>query len=184
MDTAPEQGLPKPIARDFSMSVGDLWRERINHVVWDTYAGVPLVKFPEDLRVYEHLLWLSAPSVVVELGTHAGGSALWLRDRMRTLRSYGRIGGEVRVITVDLDISMAREALDAADPTWSEEISLLAGDVTDPELPLRIGELIPEGSSCMVIEDSAHTGEATAAALRGCSDLVPPGGFLGHVRRY
>lgn len=166
-----------PIPRDFAMSVGDLWRARINHVIWDTYAGVPLVKFPEDLRIYEHLLWLSAPSVVVELGTHAGGSALWLRDRLRALRSYGRIES-VRVITVDLDIAMGREALDRADPTWGEEISLLAGDVLDPGLPARVGELIPEGSSCMVIEDSAHTGKATAAALRGFSGLVPPGGFM------
>lgn len=173
----PAYRLPKPIARDFAMTVGDLWRERINHVVWETYAGVPLVKFPEDLRIYEHLLWMTTPSVIVELGTYSGGSALWFRDRLRTLRDHGRID-DVRVITVDLETEVAREALEEADPSWDEQISLLTGDVTDPELPARVGELIPDGASCLVIEDSAHTREATAAALRGFSGLVPPGGFM------
>jgi cephalosporin hydroxylase len=172
-----DDGLPRPIARDFGMSVGDLWRERINRVVWETYAGIPLVKFPEDLRVYEHLLWLSAPSVAIELGTHAGGGALWLRDRMRALRDYGRID-ELRVITVDLDVELARESLDGADPGWGDEIELLAGDVLDPALPGRVGELVPAGASCIVIEDSAHTGETTAAALRGFARFVQAGGFM------
>jgi cephalosporin hydroxylase len=177
MSDVPGPGLPSPIRRDFGMTVGDLWRERINHVVWDTYAGVPLVKFPEDLRVYEHLLWMSSPSVVVELGTHAGGSALWFRDRLRALRAYGRVA-DVRVVTVDIDVELAERSLEAADPSWREEIVLLAGDVLDPELPARVAEHFPAGSPCLVVEDSAHTGETTAAALRGFADLVQPGGFM------
>ena len=44
-----------------------------------------MLKFPEDLRVYEHLLWQTAPSTVIEVGVKDGGSALWFRDRLRTL---------------------------------------------------------------------------------------------------
>ena len=172
-----DDGLPQPISLGFQDTIADLWRERINHVVWDTYAGVPLVKFPEDLRVYEHLIWLSRPQVIIELGTHRGGGALWLRDRLRTLRNYGG-GDSVAVISVDLDVSLARSALEAADPGYAEEITLLEGDVTDAGLAEQVSAHVPDGARCMVIEDSAHTGETTAAALRGFSGFVGPGGFF------
>jgi cephalosporin hydroxylase len=172
-----DDGLPAPVRQDLDATVLDLWRARLSRIVWDTYAGVPLVKLPEDLRVYEHLLWLSAPEVVIELGTHAGGGALWLRDRLRMLRSYSRIGAG-RVISIDLDLALAESALAAVDPAYASEITLVAGDVLDPELPDRIAALIPEDASCMVIEDSAHTGEATAMALRGFARFVPAGGFF------
>jgi cephalosporin hydroxylase len=172
-----DEGLPVAIPIDLGASVSELWRARINHVVWDTYAGVPLVKFPEDLRVYEHLLWLSNPDVVIELGTHAGGGALWLRDRLRTLRAYGRTDS-VRVISVDLDTALARQSLGAVDAGFEEEITLLDGDVLDPGLPDRVGAHVPDGARCLVIEDSAHTGEATAAVLNGFPRFVGPGGFL------
>ena len=95
----------------------------------DTYAGVALAKFPEDLRVYEHLLWLQAPDTVIEVGTQFGGSALWFRDRLRILQSYGRIECAPLVVTIDTDQARARRALRAADPRYEEQITLVEGDV-------------------------------------------------------
>ena len=34
----------------------------------DSYAGLGMSKFPEDLRTYEHLLWLRRPDTVIEIG--------------------------------------------------------------------------------------------------------------------
>jgi cephalosporin hydroxylase len=70
---------------------------------------VPLSKFPEDLRVYEHLLWLQMPDTVIGVGTQWGGSALWFRDRLRTLRDYGRIERDPLVVTIDLRQEGARD---------------------------------------------------------------------------
>jgi len=81
----------------------------------DSYAGVPFSKFPEDLRVYEHLLWADMPNVVIEVGTHLGASALWFRDRLRTLVDYGLIS-QPRVVTIDVAAEQARPYLDRADP--------------------------------------------------------------------
>jgi cephalosporin hydroxylase len=55
----------------------------------DSYAGVQMYKFPDDLRVDEHLMWLARPNVVIEIGSYFGGSALWFRDRLRTRDTYG-----------------------------------------------------------------------------------------------
>ncbi len=60
----------------------ELWRWRIAQHHRDRYAGVPISKFPEDLRTYEQIIWERRPQVVVEVGVQYGGSTLWLRDRL------------------------------------------------------------------------------------------------------
>jgi len=173
-------GVPAPLPATVEIglddTVRDYWLLRARQHLQDSYAGVPLLKFPEDLRVYEHLLWQAAPEVVIELGARFGGSALWFRDRLRALRSWGRIE-TLRVISVDLDIELARAHLTAVDPGL-EDLVLLSGDLLDPELPARVAEHLPPGAPCLVIEDSAHVYETTLAALEGFTDFIPPGGYF------
>jgi cephalosporin hydroxylase len=154
----------------------EYWLARAAQHTQDSYAGVPLSKFPEDLRVYEHLLWESAANVVIELGAWCGASALWFRDRLRANASYGRIA-EPLVISIDIEIAAARAHIDAVDPAH-EGIVLLEGSVTDPALPERVAELVPAGARCLVVEDSAHVYETTYAALEGFHRFVGPGGFF------
>src|SRR5215210_170413 len=84
----------------------------------DTYAGLPLAKFPEDLRAYEELLWEMRADTVIEIGTYAGGSALWFRDRLRTQRAYGRTSAAPLVISIDLTTGQAAESLRAVDDAF------------------------------------------------------------------
>jgi cephalosporin hydroxylase len=154
------------------------WRHRIYDVFSDRYAGVLTMKFPEDLRVYEHLLWDSRADAVIEIGAHQGGSALWFRDRLEALRRYRPGSAPPVVVAIDVDTSAARRNLVAVDPAFEETIALLDGDVTDPGLPDRVAPLLPPGARCLVVEDSAHTYETTSAALRGFERFVPPGGWF------
>jgi cephalosporin hydroxylase len=153
------------------------WLDRVGQHTQDWYAGVRISKFPEDLRVYEHLLWESRSNVVIELGTQFGGSALWFRDRLMTLANYGRIG-DPTVISIDVDLGPAREGLRAADPGWERHIYLMDGDVRDSSLPERVAPLVPAGARCFVVEDTEHVYETTRAALDGFARFVPVGGFF------
>ena len=54
----------------------------------------------------------------------------------------------------------------------------MAGDVLDPELPARVGRLLPTDARCFVVDDSAHTYESTLAALEGFAPLVASGGYF------
>jgi cephalosporin hydroxylase len=139
--------------------------------------GISLLKLPEDLRVYEHLLWHSRANVVIELGSKAGGSALWFRDRLAALAACGRIERPL-VISIDRRTAPAEAGLDAADPGWRDSISLVHGDVRDSGLLEEVRGLVPRGARCLVSEDTAHTYETTIAALRNFSELVPVGGFF------
>jgi cephalosporin hydroxylase len=158
-------------------SVGDLWIERVDLHFHDSYAGVAMTKFPEDLRVYEHLLWEAAPRVVIEVGVQHGASALWFRDRLETLERYGR-ASETSVIGVDVDIAAAQRNLSETDPSASERIRLVEGDICDQATVDRVVALVPPGARCLIIEDSAHEYDTTLASLRGLAHLVPPGGFF------
>lgn len=169
--------LPPPVVAPLGETVREYWIDRVRQHTEDSYAGIPLSKFPEDLRVYEHLIWGARPEVVIEIGVQHGASALWFRDRLRTLHAYGSIPS-FRVIGVDIDIAAAGTNLDGADPAWSESIELVEGDVLDPELARRVRALVPDGTPCFVVEDSLHTYETTAAALRGFAPLVAPGGYF------
>ena len=55
-----EQRLRRPLSEH--------WFDRLDRHFSDSYAGVPLLKFPEDLRVYEHLLWDMHADVAIEIG--------------------------------------------------------------------------------------------------------------------
>jgi cephalosporin hydroxylase len=169
--------LPPPVDVNWRGDLRSYWIDRLGQHTRDWYAGVRMSKFPEDLRVYEHLLWESRSNVVVDLGTQFGGSALWFRDRLITLANYGRIDGPL-VISIDVDLGPAVEGLSDADPGWERHIRLLEGDVRDGSLPERVAALVPPGARCFVVEDTAHVYETTRAALDGFARFVPSGGFF------
>ena len=168
---------PDRVRVNLDDSVQDLWVQRLVQHNADSYCGITLAKFPEDLRVYEHLLWETRPQVMVEVGTDHGASALWFRDRLRTLASYGRIS-DYRVISIDVDHGRAAENLYAADPTYDNDIVLVTADICDTGLRTRVDALVPAEWRAMVVEDSAHVFETTMAALQGLSHLVPVGGYF------
>lgn len=166
--------LPPVVEADLAAPLRTFWLDREAQHVKDVYAGVRIQKLPEDLRIYEHLLWMSHTDTVIELGTNHGGSALWFRDRLATMaHTYGRIT-DPRVISIDLDHTKAHAAIGTEPPG----ITLLTGDLADPALPERVAALLRPGARCLVVEDTLHAYATTRAALDGFARFVPPGGFF------
>jgi cephalosporin hydroxylase len=171
--------LPPAVDIRLDQTVREFWFERVEQHTRDRYAGVPISKFPEDLRVYEHLLWLSRPNVVIEVGTQEGGSALWFRDRLVTLAAYpGGATATTLVVSIDVDLEAAKRCLAAADPDYQETIRLVEGDIREPAVAEEVERLLPAGAHCLVIEDSLHEYDTTIASLRAFAKLVPVGGFF------
>jgi cephalosporin hydroxylase len=145
-------------------------RERLVTHLEDTYKGVPMLKFPEDLRTYERFMWEMRADSVIELGVHAGGSTLWFRDRLSgTSRRWPRRRtGRHAVVAVDVN----------PNPGLPADVIYVQADVREPGLPARVAALLPKGARPFIIEDTAHTYETTMAALEGFSGLVPEGGYF------
>jgi cephalosporin hydroxylase len=153
-----------------------LWRSRIAQHHRETYAGVGILKFPEDLRTYERILWDRCPQIVIEVGVHKGGCTLWLRDRLFDFQRY-RCGPAPMVVGVDVDLSPARASLQGLPPEATAGIELIEGDVNDETVLATIRSTVPEGAEVFVIEDAAHDANTTHAALQGLAPLIRPGGF-------
>jgi cephalosporin hydroxylase len=143
----------------------------------DSYMGVPMAKFPEDLRIYEHLLWESRANVVIEVGAWQGGSALWFRDRLLALNRY-RQGSPIRVVSIDIETTTAEANLSKVDPNFADTITLLRAGVADPGLVDEVHRHLPPGARCLVSEDSAHIYETTQSALVNFAPFVPVGRFF------
>lgn len=155
---------------NFDTSVLEYWRSRIDSHLSDTYMGVPMLKLPEDLAMYEHIMYEAKVNVVVELGTGCGGSAMWFRDRLLTMELADHVDN-IRVITVDIVDRIQRGF-------HRNKIVGLYGDITDPDaLGLVKSYLFPD-DRVMVIEDSAHTYNTTYDALANYSDLVSVGSYF------
>jgi cephalosporin hydroxylase len=170
--------LPDPVDRPgFGDPVVGYWRARLAQHLTDWYCGIRISKFPEDLRILEHLLWAQRPQAVVEIGCQFGASTLWFADRLGDLVRYGGASDPL-VVSVDIDVAEARAGLDRVDPAWRERIVLIEGDVTSPDVAAAVHSALDGRTNCLLVEDSAHVYETTRAALDLYSDLVPPGGYV------
>ena len=49
------------------------------------HRGLQNVKTAEDLLIYLQMFWHIKPRTVIELGTFAGGSAIWMGDMFKTM---------------------------------------------------------------------------------------------------
>jgi len=128
-----------------------------------TYKGLPCLKNPFDFALYTRLIQSVRPRTIIELGSHQGGSALWLADLLSSLD----IDGQVYSIDV-------RPVETLQDP----RIHFLRGDVLDlaSTLPVRLLLTLPR--PLLVIEDSAHLYETTLAVLRFFDPYLLPGEYL------
>ncbi len=61
------------------------------------YRGIPTVKLPTDLANYQMIIHQTKPDLIIEIGTHLGGSALYLADLLEIMQ----IKGEVHTIDIE-----------------------------------------------------------------------------------
>lgn len=123
------------------------------------YRGVPMLKNPFDLALYTMLLERAEPRTLIEIGSHAGGSALWFADQ--------RPG--MQVVSLDLahpdDVSHPSVRFIRGD---AQRLS----DVLTPELMESFARPL------LVVEDSSHFAGATGAVLEFFDAWLRPGEYI------
>ncbi|TMC12301.1 MAG: hypothetical protein E6J41_03170 [Chloroflexi bacterium] len=127
-----------------------------------TWLGVPLIKCPLDLWIYQEILTETRPGLIVETGTWYGGSALYLASVLDQL-------GSGQIVTID------PTAPGRAD---HGRIRYLTGSSTDASVLDVVRELAAGSDSVMVILDSDHRAQHVLAELQCYADLVTPGCYL------
>ena len=127
------------------------------------WLGVPTIKCPMDMWVYQEMLFELRPDVVIECGTASGGSALY----MATICDAQDSG---RIVTIDIEEKPNRPRHD--------RIEYLTGSSTSDEMVERVGELVRGVDNVLVILDSAHNKNHVLNELKIYSRFVKKGGYL------
>jgi cephalosporin hydroxylase len=107
-----------------------------------TYRGLPMLKCPFDLALYMQVIWDLKPRTILEFGSRAGGSALWIAD---VLTNFGLKETLLRSYDIEPVISLK-------DP----RIAFLKVDVSLPQDFIDETELDALPRPMLIIDDASH----------------------------
>jgi cephalosporin hydroxylase len=127
------------------------------------WMGLETRKCPLDMWIYQEMLYLLRPQLIIETGTLNGGSALFLCQMCDLLG-----GGEV--ITIDVNVPPTAPS--------HPRLTYLTGSSTDPEIVGRVRERAAGKNPVMVILDSDHSCWHVLEEMRSYHSLVTPGSFM------
>ena len=127
------------------------------------WLGHQTGKVPGDLWVYQEIITKEKPDLIIETGTHWGGSALFLA-------TICTLVGNGKVISIDL---YPKDPLPK-----NEKIQYISGSSTSENIVLQVKKIAKNHSKILVILDSNHTKAHVRKELEIYSNFVGPGGLL------
>jgi cephalosporin hydroxylase len=135
-----------------------------------SWLGRPAIQFPQDMVALQEIIWRTRPEVIVETGIAHGGSLVFSASMLALL------GGERRVVGVDIDIRAHNRAAIEAHPLASL-ITMIEGSSVEESTGAQVAALVA-GRSTMVVLDSNHTADHVERELALYAPLVGKGFFL------
>lgn len=131
--------------------------------VWNqtTWKGVPILKCPMDLWIYQEIIHRTKPDIIIETGTFMGGSANYLSDIINISTGLGE------VITIDVTEC----------PSKAAGVTYVTGSSTSSEVYEHVKELCL-GKRVTVILDSDHNKKHVLNELNLYAPLVTSGCYL------
>jgi cephalosporin hydroxylase len=126
------------------------------------WLGSKTLKCPLDMWIYQELIAAVRPELIVETGTHSGGSAHFMATICDAI-------GTGRIITIDTEERQGR-------PEHSR-ITYVHGSSTDPEIVASVAAAAGDGPT-LVILDSDHRRDHVLAELEAYAPVVDVGSYL------
>jgi len=136
-----------------------------------TWMGRPIIRYPNDIVVFQEVVWRSKPDLIIETGIAHGGSLILSASLLELL------GGNGRVVGIDVDIrSHNRKAIEQH--PMAHRITMIEGSSTSLNVIEQLREIVKSHSRVMVVLDSLHTHDHVLAELRLYSRFVTEGCYL------
>jgi cephalosporin hydroxylase len=140
---------------------GVIFKQIINNKNIPKWRGVPCIKMPNDLILYQQILWENKPDILIECGTSEGGSALFYADVFNMI-------GNGHVISIDMA---------AKGQPKHDRITYVNGRMTACDTLATVKDLI-KGKSVMVVLDGDHHRAQVKRELYFYSPMVTKGQFI------
>jgi cephalosporin hydroxylase len=134
-----------------------------------TWAGIPILKCPLDVWIYQEIIWKTRPDLIIETGTFNGGSALYMANLLDMI-------GSGRIITVDIEDVPERPQ--HPQHPQHPRITYVRGSSVDPVVVASMTHAAESAGRVMVILDSDHSELHVTAELAAYSPLVSKGCYL------
>ena len=131
-----------------------------------TYMGIPTLKCPLDLWIYQEIIWEYRPDVIIETGTYLGGSTLFLADTLKNAEIDGT------VFAIDI-VDKVRPLI----ANKNNNIRFIWGSSTNIDLVDTLYSMVG-GKNTLVILDSIHTKEHVLDELNIYSRFIKPNGYI------
>jgi cephalosporin hydroxylase len=147
-----------PLAREFNRLWYDekLWTD----IRW---RGVPVLKNPCDLWIYQEIIHEVKPDLIVETGTYDGGSAYFFA-------SLFDLVGNGRVITIDVE--------ERPDRPVHDRVRYVTGSSIASDVAKLLADEVKTSSTVMVVLDSDHAASHVKRELEVLSSFVTVGSYL------
>lgn len=133
------------------------------------WKGMRFFQAPTDMIAIQQLVWKEQPDLIIEIGTHGGGSAVFLSEIMRSYNPAAII------VTMDPDNSNI-------DPNGlfykTPEIKFLHGASNDPNIFAQVQAHAAGKKKIMVIQDGLHSFEGVSSDLAMYGELVTVGSYF------
>ncbi len=130
--------------------------------------GIPTVQNPMDMWIKQEIIQDIKPDVIVEAGTHRGGTALYYCMLMSVINPEGR------VVTIDVE-SKAQQA--TSHPLFQKFGTSIIGDSKSDEVVRRVAEIV-RGKKVLVILDSWHEKNHVRREMEIYGKFVNPGSYM------
>lgn len=127
------------------------------------WMGVPVLKCPLDLWIYQEILFNLKPDILIETGTCEGGSALYLASICDLL-------GKGKVITIDIEAKAGRPA--------HPRLEYLTGSSVDPAIVSEVKKKMGPDDQAVVFLDSNHEKSHVLKELEIYQTFVRKGSYL------
>jgi len=150
--------------RRFSISLRQWLLYHQHRIIFSrsSWMGVPMLKNPLDAWVYQELLYEIQPDIVIEIGSAAGGSTLFLAHLLDII-------GKGQVISIDID----RSTYHVQHP----RIITITGDSASPQVVDQVAGLC-KNKTVIVIHDGDHHKEQVLKDLALYSPFVSVGSYF------
>lgn len=135
------------------------------------WCGVPIIRLPDDIVIFQELVWDQDPDIIVEIGVARGGSVLLSSSLLHLLGKNGR------VIGMDIDIrEHNRKKIE--NHRLSENITLIEEDSISENGFIALRDSLDGTEIDILVLDSNHTHDHVYHELNLYSKLVKLGGYI------
>jgi cephalosporin hydroxylase len=138
--------------------------------LWE-WAGVPIIRLPDDIMIAQELFWSYRPQRVVETGVARGGSMLLDASLMAMTGERPAVLGIDRRLYPHTTAALGEHPLGAG-------VELLEADSTSEVAADVARTFIGSAERAVLVLDSNHTHDHVLAELRALASLLPVDGIV------